>query len=94
MACKPGSDIALEDPEAAAGVVRRVFAHVEQLAEHPDSGSWPPELGRGRHRRIVEPPYRFFCRHDGHKIFVLHVMRAERLLRERQLGGRSRRPRD
>ena len=31
--------IALENPAAAADFVRRVFAHVGQLADHPESGS-------------------------------------------------------
>src|SRR3546814_8344542 len=73
--------IALENPVAAAALVQRVFAHVEQLAEHPDSGSHPQELGRSRYRQIVEPPCRVFYRHDGRKVFIVHVMRSERLLR-------------
>lgn len=81
--------IALENPTAATVLVRRVFAHVEQLADHPDSGSRPPELRRSRYRQIVEPPCRVFYRHDGHKVFILYVMRSERLLRRRELTGRT-----
>jgi len=77
--------IALEDPVAASGFVKRVFAHVEQLVDHPESGSRPPELGRSRYRQIVEPPCRVFYRFDGHKVFILHVMRAERVLRKARL---------
>jgi plasmid stabilization system protein ParE len=36
--------IALDNPSAARELVRRVFAHVEQLAARPMSGSKPPEL--------------------------------------------------
>lgn len=79
--------IALEDPAAAAGLVKRVFGHVAQLAEHPESGSRPPELKRSRYRQIVEPPCRIFYRYDGGKVFILHVMRAERLLRASRLGA-------
>lgn len=82
--------IALEDPAAAAALVKRIFSHVEQLTERPDSGSRPQELGRSRYRQIVEPPCRVFYRHDGHKVFVLHVMRTERLLRAGRLAARSR----
>ena len=82
--------IALEDPIAAAELVRRVFDHVEQLEDHPDSGSRPPELGRCRYRQIVEPPCRVFYRFDGQKVFILYVMRSERLLRKRQLSSRAR----
>ena len=77
--------IALEVPLAAAALVRRVFDHVGQLTAHPESGSWPRELGRSRYRQIVEPPCRVFYRHDGHKVFVVHVMRTERLLRKNRL---------
>lgn len=74
--------IALQDPLAARGLVRRVYDHVAQLADHPESGSRPRELGkRGRYRQIVEPPCRIFYRLDGTRIVIVHVMRTERLLR-------------
>lgn len=86
--------IALENPLAAAELVQRVFAHVEQLVEHPDSGSRPRELGRSRYRQIVEPPCRVFYRHDGQTVFILHVMRSERLLRKTALSPRARLAKD
>ncbi len=82
--------IALENPAAASELVKRIFAHVEQLADHPDSGSRPQELRRSRYRQIVEPPCRVFYRHDGNKVFILNVMRTERLLRKKQLASRAR----
>lgn len=81
--------IALEDPRAASALVRRVVDHVALLAEHPESGSRPAELGRSRYRQIVEPPCRIFYRFDGRRVFVLHVMRAERLLRRTRLVSRA-----
>jgi toxin ParE1/3/4 len=81
--------IALENPTAAAELVRRVFAHVEQLEAHPESGSKPPELGRSRYRQIVEPPCRVFYRFDGERVLVLYVMRAEQLLRHDRLLARE-----
>ncbi|HXS03262.1 MAG TPA: type II toxin-antitoxin system RelE/ParE family toxin [Rhodanobacter sp.] len=81
--------IALENPVAASEVVKRAFGHVGQLADHPDSGSRPQELGRSRYRQIVESPCRVFYRHDGHKVFILHVMRSERLLRKGRLAARA-----
>ena len=65
--------IALENPVAASELVKRIFDHVDQLTDQPDSGSRPQELGRSRYRQIVEPPCRVFYRHDGHKVFILHV---------------------
>jgi toxin ParE1/3/4 len=80
--------IALENPGAAAELVKRVVGHVEQLAKHPENGSRPQELKRSRYRQIVEPPCRVFYRYDGQRVFVLHVMRSERLLRKGRLTSR------
>jgi len=82
--------IALENPAAASELVRRVFEHVDQLTAHPESGSKPLELKRSRYRQIVEPPCRVFYRYDGKNVYVLHVMRSERLLRKNRLVSRSR----
>ena len=82
--------IALENPTAASELVRRVFEHVDQLMVHPESGSKPLELKRSRYRQIVEPPCRIFYRYDGKNVYVLHVMRSERLLRKNRLVSRSR----
>ncbi len=81
--------IALESPAAAVEFVKRMFGHVDQLAEHPESGSKPKELGRSRYRQIVEPPCRVFYRYDGYKVFILHAMRSERLLRKGKLASRA-----
>ncbi|WP_369935421.1 type II toxin-antitoxin system RelE/ParE family toxin [Xanthomonas tesorieronis] len=77
--------IALENPVAASEFVHCVFTHVGQLVDRAESGSRPPELGRSRYRQIVEPPCRVFYRFDGHKVFILHVMRSERILRKARL---------
>ena len=81
--------IALENKVAAVELVKRIFGHIEQLVDHPESGSRPKELGKSRYRQIVEPPCRAFYRYDGYKVFILHVMRSERLLRKGQLAKRS-----
>ena len=82
--------IALENPEAAKQLVRRVLDHVEQLADHPESGSKPQEFEGWRHRQIVEVPCRIFYRHEKDLVYILHVMREERLLRPDVLASRSR----
>ena len=81
--------IALENPIAASALIKRIFGHIEQLADHPESGSRPQELGRSRYRQIVEPPCRLFYRYDGHNVFIVYVMRSERLLRSRHLAARN-----
>jgi len=85
--------IALDNPDAARDLVRRVFRHVEQLAKYPQSGSRPKELRASRYRQIVEPPCRVFYRYDGKRVFVLYVMRGEMRLRRSQLVERDRRSR-
>lgn len=84
--------IALENPIAAQELVRRIFKHVEQLADHPKSGSKPAELEGHNYRQIIEPPCRVFYRHDDIRVFILHVMRSEQQLRPSKLkrsGGRE-----
>ncbi|MEZ5470015.1 MAG: type II toxin-antitoxin system RelE/ParE family toxin [Lysobacterales bacterium] len=82
--------IAIENPAAAAALVGRVFGHVAQLAEFSESGSKPIELGpTSRYRQIIEPPCRVFYRFDGASVYVLYIMRSERLLRPEVLLGRS-----
>jgi toxin ParE1/3/4 len=85
--------IALDNPRAARELVRRVLAHVEQLAVHPKSGSKPPELRGWRYRQIVEPPCRVFYREDAGRVLILYVMRSERHLRPRMLTARVKRKR-
>ena len=81
--------IALDNSDATRRLVRRVFERVGQLQAHPESGSKPRELKGWRHRQIVEPPCRIFYRYDGRRVYILYVMRAERLLRRRRLVARE-----
>ena len=84
--------VALENPVAAQKLVSRIFMHVEQLADHPSSGSKPIELEGRNYRQIVEPPCRAFYRYDDHYAFILNVMRSEQRLRASKLkrsGGRK-----
>ena len=77
--------IAIENTGAAGALVQRVFDHVDKLEQHPKLGPVPEELEGSRYRHIVEVPCRIFYRHDGKSVFILHVMRFERLLRKENL---------
>lgn len=84
--------IALDKPEAAANLVRQVFYRVEMLAEHPELGPVIPELRpSSRYRQLVEPPCRIFYRHAKAtgKVFILGVMRGEKLFQRRLLQQRN-----
>ena len=81
--------IALDKPDAARALVQRVFARVEQLIAHPESGSKPAELPGSRYRQLVEPPCRVFYRKDAGTIYILYVMRGERRFQKATLKGRD-----
>ncbi|MCC5847377.1 MAG: type II toxin-antitoxin system RelE/ParE family toxin [Verrucomicrobia bacterium] len=82
--------IALDDPSAAARYVQRVFDCVGRLEVHPKSGKKPPELSRSPYREVVVPPCRVFYREEGDAVYILYVMRSERLLRTFLLEQRNR----
>jgi toxin ParE1/3/4 len=75
------SHIAIDHPAAARALTRRVLDAVERLRAFPESGRIPPELDGGRYREVVVGPCRVFYRIDRQTVYILHVMRAERLLR-------------
>ncbi len=83
--------IALYNPQAAANLVKRVFAHVELLTSHPLLGPAIPELRpTARYRQIIEPPCRIFYRYHrrDETIYILGVMRGERSFQKRLLRKR------
>jgi len=77
--------ISLDKPDAANRLVRRVFERVEQLEQHPQIGSVPSELRGTRYRHLVIPPLRIFYRQQKDIVYIVHVMRGERQLREDDL---------
>ena len=84
--------IALDNPDAASELVRRVFAHVELLIAHPELGSHIRELPRNsRFRQLVETPCRIFYRFDrrAQRVYTLGVIRGEKLFQKRLLRVRS-----
>ena len=83
--------ISLDKPEAARKFVQRVFERIEQLRNHPESGSVPAELQGTPYRQLVIPPVRIFYRAQSEVVYIVYVMRGERLfqnddLMERDLG--------
>jgi len=74
--------IALDKPHAASRLVERVLAAVGRLANYPSSGSIPPEIPDLPYRQVVVPPCRVLYRHDGKTVWIIHLFRGERPLRE------------
>ena len=73
--------IALDKPDAARKLVARVFKKVESLKRFPRLGSSPQELPGMPYQQLVVPPCRILYRIEKKKVFILHVMRGEQLLR-------------
>lgn len=73
--------IALDNLEAAKSVVAKIERRVTRLARFPRTGSSIPELEGSRNRQLVEPPCRVFYQIRGDEVYILHVLRFERLLR-------------
>jgi len=82
--------IALDKYSAAQALVEEVFSRAEHLKQFPDSGRKPPELPRTtRYRELIVGPCRIFYRVDKNKIYMLYVMRSEKLLRQYILSERN-----
>lgn len=80
--------IALDKPTAARHFIQKVFSKVERLTQFPDSGKKPAELAANtRYRELVVKPCRIFYRVQGEKVYIVHVMRSERMLRLYMLGN-------
>ena len=81
--------IALDNFTAAQGLVSKVFEKTERLEEFPKSGRIPSELKGSRYREVIVGPCRIFYRIEKNKIYILYVMRGERLLRNYLIEERS-----
>ncbi|MDO3376851.1 type II toxin-antitoxin system RelE/ParE family toxin [Geoalkalibacter halelectricus] len=81
--------IALDKPQAASRLVKEIFSTVERLERFPDSGHVPSELPNSIYRELYVRPCRIFYRRDGNRVFIVHVMREERQLRQFLLDGES-----
>ena len=73
--------IALDNPAAASRFVQKVFDRVERLAVYPKSGKRPSELTGTHYREVVVAPCRIFYRVGKDDVFIVHLMRSERLMR-------------
>jgi len=77
--------IALDKPLAAANLVRRCLVAVKQLGDHPASGRRLPESLAGPHREVIVGPCRIVYRAEASRVFIVAVIRGERLLRPEDL---------
>jgi toxin ParE1/3/4 len=72
--------VAQRVPEVGERLLREVIAHVEQLADFPESGRVVPEFELAELREVIHPPFRIVYRLDDDRVRVVRVWRSERLL--------------
>lgn len=81
--------IALDDPMAAKRLVRKVFTEAELLQDFPEMCPVPHDLPDSRYRHLVVSPLRIFYRIHADSVFIVYVMRSERLLKASDLEERE-----
>lgn len=84
--------IALDKPDAAAKLVKKVFQRTDLLGKTPEMGPRIPELARkAKYRQLVVGPCRIFYRYDApsQQVFIVGVMRGEKLFQKALLYGRE-----
>lgn len=74
--------IALSNPKAASALVQRVMEKVERLEHFPKSGKNPSELAELGYREVLVKPCRVFYREEDEVVYIVHVYREERDLRQ------------
>lgn len=79
--------VALHNVAAAQQLVQSVFKAVERLEAFPLSGRKPPELETLSYREVVVNPCRIFYRVADDDVFIVSVMRQERLLAAYMFNG-------
>ncbi len=77
--------IALDDPAAAKRLVGRVFTKAGLLQNFPEMCAVPHDLPDSRYRHLVVRPLRIFYRIQGDSVYIVYVMRSERLLKASDL---------
>jgi len=82
--------IAFDNPEAASRFVDNFFSSVSRLFAHPLSGKPVRELPDTPYREIVVVPCRVFYRPEKGRVYILHVIRGERLFNSFLLDERKR----
>jgi toxin ParE1/3/4 len=79
--------IALDKPEAAKRLARRIFEITDRLKTLPLSGQKIPEFSHKQYRQLWCRPCWLYYRIAAKSIFILHVRRAERLFHLEDLLG-------
>ena len=73
--------IAVSSPNAASKLVVNLFEKVDRLELFPESGRLVEEVKEMGYREVIVNPCRVMYKIEGETVFILHVLRQERDLR-------------
>lgn len=74
-----------QNPKAARRFKSTAEKSLNRLKAFPNSGRFIPEFPNLPHREVIVPPYRFFYRVIGQRIWIVAVWRDSQLPAEPQL---------
>lgn len=81
--------IALDDHPAACRLVKAVFEKAAMLETFPEMCPHPHDFPNSRYRHLVVGPLDTFHRVEGETVFIVYVMKSERLLRLSEIEKRD-----
>ena len=84
--------IALDKPSAASRFVGKVLSKIDRLELFPNLGKKVRELPEFSYREIIIPPVRIIYRVSEYRIFIIHVVRSERDVRNFMLNPKNQEP--
>jgi plasmid stabilization system protein ParE len=67
-------------PDVGKKLVREIVTDVGRLPDFPESSRIVPELGVGKFRELIRPPFRIVYHIDDARIRIVRVWRSERVL--------------
>jgi plasmid stabilization system protein ParE len=73
--------IALDKPAVATALVRKVFELTDSLGQFTRLGRPIPEFRHPGYRQVWIKPCWIYYRTEAKRVYILHVRRAEKLLR-------------
>lgn len=68
-----------DDPLAARNFRKKVEQQLRRLGRFPDSGRVAPEFPDLPFREVIIAPYRFFCRTEDRKVWIVAVWHGAQL---------------
>lgn len=74
--------IAISNPVAAKKLVQTIFQKIQLLEQFPESGKIAEEIPDLNYRELFIKPCRVFYKAEPNSVYILHILRQERDLRQ------------